>query len=230
MENSLRNQSHTILIQTNDGSNSLFQTEIGETYHSQFGAITESEHVFISNGLLDLNNENPEINILEIGFGTALNALLTLAGSKKNHRIHYTAIEKFPVQSELVMQLKYCERIDLQPFESAFLKMHNCDLGKEVPITETFYLTKLQTDIESYSPQSEQFDLIYFDAFSPNVQAELWKTEIFRRMFFGLKHGGNLVTYCAKGIVKEAMREAGFVVKRLAGPPGKRHMVKAIKL
>ncbi len=230
MENKFTIHSQAILVQTDDGSSSLFQADLGETYHSHFGAITESEHVFIRNGFLSLNTEKQEITILEIGFGTALNALLTLANTKINQKVHYTGIEKFPVQAELAKQLNYCESVVLQAFEDEFLKMHICDWAKETTITGTFYLTKLNVDIETYYPESEQFDLIYFDAFSPNVQAELWKAEIFRRMFLGLKPGGILVTYCAKGIVKEAMREAGFQVKRLPGPPGKRHMVKAIKL
>jgi tRNA U34 5-methylaminomethyl-2-thiouridine-forming methyltransferase MnmC len=230
MENKLQIHSQAILIQTDDGSSSLMQPDLGETYHSHFGAITESEHVFIRNGFLALNSGKPEICILEIGFGTALNALLTLANSKTNQKVHYTGIERFPVQVELAKQLNYCESADLQLFETEFQTMHQCDWAKETTISENFYLTKLKLDIESCFPESEQFDLIYFDAFSPNVQQELWKAEIFRRMFFGLKPGGFLVTYCAKGIVKEAMREAGFQVKRLPGPPGKRHMVKAIKM
>jgi tRNA U34 5-methylaminomethyl-2-thiouridine-forming methyltransferase MnmC len=229
MEKTFKKYSQPILVQTDDGSSSLMQPEIGETYHSHFGAITESEHVFIRNGFLSVPSDRTEINILEIGFGTGLNALLTLAYSTQNQTIHYTCIEKFPVPLILVDQLNYCEKDVLQQFKMVFLEMHRCEWMTENQITEQFYITKLNIDIQSYYTEKEQFDLIYFDAFSPNVQEELWTPEIFKRMFFGLKSGGILTTYCAKGIVKEALREAGFHVKRLEGPPGKRHMVRAIK-
>lgn len=207
---------------TEDGSNSLYLPEFDETYHSRHGAIQESLHVFIENGLETVSKEN--IKILEFGFGTGLNALMTLINSKEKH-IEYTGIEKFPLDITLLNQLNYAKREEeLVLFE----KIHLADWNKKAVITDNFTLEKIKSDFIKFQ-SDEKFDIIYFDAFAPRVQPELWTKEIFEKTFSFLSKEGILVTYCAKGSVKRTLKEVGFKVISLPGPPGKREMTKAIK-
>lgn len=207
---------------TEDGSNSLYLPEFDETYHSRHGAVQESLHVFIENGLKTVSKEN--IKILEFGFGTGLNALMTLINSKEKY-IEYTGIEKFPLDITLLNQLNYAKsEEELVLFE----KIHLADWNKKVVITDDFTLEQIKSDFIRFQ-SDEKFDIIYFDAFAPRVQPELWTKEIFEKTFRLLSKEGILVTYCAKGSVKRTLKEVGFKVISLPGPPGKREMTKAVK-
>ncbi|NOU48779.1 MAG: tRNA (5-methylaminomethyl-2-thiouridine)(34)-methyltransferase MnmD [Bacteroidales bacterium] len=217
------------ISRTEDGSDSLFNASLNEFYHSKYGAVTESEHVFIKSGLYEIINDNSPVHILEIGFGTALNAMLTLKEINKRQLVFYTAIELFPVDMEIAQKLNYCDAGDMKFYHEDFLKMHQSEWEKEIDISQNFKLKKRNIDLLTFQPEANCYDLIYFDAFSPNVQPELWTAAVFQKLFNSLKDNGILVTYCAKGIVKQALRQVGFVVKRLPGPPGKRHILQAIK-
>ncbi len=211
---------------THDGSFTLFIPEMNETYHSKFGAINEAMHVFIHSGLEQMNK--PVIKILEIGFGTGLNAFLTAKfffNQKRIAEIYYESIEKFPLEEEIYKKLNYAETDEENRL---FLQMHQADWNRDAELFPGFVLHKKKTDlIDFYS--DKQFDLVYFDAFAPNKQEELWTVEIFRNLYNHMNKKGILVTYSAKGQVRRNMLEAGFYVERIPGPPGKREMLRAVK-
>lgn len=218
--------SKRIVVKTEDGSASIFDERTGEHYHSIHGAIAESELVFIENGLQNVENKK-SISVLEMGFGTGLNAILTLRTiSERRICCDYTAIEAYPIEKEIVDCLDYCKNDSLKPYSNDFLKLHEVGWGKVEKISDCFSLLKIRSDMLDYEPGSQVFDLIYFDAFSPNVQPELWHEEMFQKLNKSMKPNGVLVTYCAKGIVKQALRNSGFEVKRLSGPMGKRHVLR----
>lgn len=216
------------IIQTLDGSTTIQITDWDECYHSRFGAVQEAKHVFIKNGLSLF--ENKEISILEIGFGTGLNAFVTYLESQKwKLAINYVGVEGYPVSSEEVVSMNYVRELNAESERKIFEKMHNCNWEEKIVLRDDFVLTKRNqffADIEDI----EIFDLIYFDAFGYNVQPELWSTAIFKKMYNSLKNNGVLVTYAARGVVKRSMIEVGFKVEKLAGPPGKREMFRAVKL
>lgn len=207
---------------TDDGSPTIWSEQYGETYHSGFGAVTESMHVFIKHGL-KLVNANP-LSVFEMGFGTGLNALLTLqtAGDIKVF-VKYHTIELHPVPLEIAKQL------DLpSATRQTGIRMHEAEWNKPVLITPDFELLKINTSFLNWTPGS-LYHLVYFDAFSPECQPELWTQEVFYKLFQMLYPGGILTTYCAKGYVRRNMIAAGFKVERLPGPPGKREMLRAIR-
>lgn len=213
------------LVITNDGSHSIYNSLINENYHSKHGAIVEAEHVFIKNGLLAENKK--QFNILEIGFGTGLNALLTSQKSKqKKININYHAIELYPLTKEYYAKLNYSDLIGEE--KSTFLMLHECKWEQENNINDYFNLTKNKTGVKEYFSNTI-FDIIYFDAFSPEKQPELWNKHIFENMYKLLKKDGFLITYCAKGKVKRTMKSVGFKIIVLDGPPGKRQMTRANK-
>lgn len=216
------------IIQTLDGSTTIQIKDWDECYHSRFGAIQEAKHVFIKNGLSLF--ENKEISILEIGFGTGLNAFITfLEAPKLGQTIIYVGVEGYPVSAEEVISMNYVSELNAENEREIFEKMHNSNWEEEISLREDFVLKKRNqffSDIEDI----ETFDLIYFDAFGYNVQPELWSTAIFQKMYNSLKPNGVLVTYAARGVVKRSMIEVGFKVEKLAGPPGKREMFRALKL
>ena len=213
------------LVITNDGSHSIFNPEVNETYHSKHGAIVEAEYVFIKNGLLAENKK--QFSILEVGFGTGLNALLTAQkAEQKEISINYHGIELYPVPKESYSQLNFTELIGEK--KSKLLQLHECEWEKEHIINNFFKLTKNEIALENYTSKTK-FDIIYFDAFSPEKQAELWTAEVFQNMYNLLNEDGFLVTYCAKGIVKRTMKAVGFEIIVLDGPPGKRQMTRANK-
>ncbi len=219
------------LVITKDGSASLYSKEFDEHYHSIHGALQESMHVFIRAGLHYKINEDrsASISILEIGFGTGLNALLTaIEAEKEKVHVHFTAIEKYPIEDALYTQLDY--GTVLAERDNNLLYMDICQSEWEIDkvISPYFTLRKCKTNIEDVHFLN-QFDLIYFDAFAPSSQPELWTKSVFDNMYTALKPGGILVTYCAKGEVKRTMRNAGFIVEPLPGPIGKREMTRAIK-
>lgn len=215
------------IITTSDGSTTIQLVEWNEQYHSIHGAIQEAYHVFIKNGLSLF--ENQEVNVLEIGFGTGLNAIITAIESRKLQlKINYSGVEAFPVKMEEITQLNYIEQLNASEFEGKFLEMHASAWEQEVAITDNFKLTKEKKDFQEIN-RTDFFDMIYFDAFGARVQPELWTESIFSIMFTALKDNGVLVTYCAKGSVRRAMQTVGFLVERLPGPPGKREMLRATK-
>jgi tRNA U34 5-methylaminomethyl-2-thiouridine-forming methyltransferase MnmC len=216
-------------LTTGDGSVTIHLPEWDEQYHSKHGAIVEAVHVFIVAGLQFWHNHNSgkEVSIMEIGFGTGLNALLTLLeASDKNLQISYTAVEGYPLEISEVRKLNYFRL--LHASEEDFLKLHSVDWELLSEINSNFQLIK-RRQFFSEIKDKNVFDLIYFDAFGARVQPELWTEEIFLKMFNALKLGGVLVTYAAKGSVRRAMQAVGFKVERLPGPPGKREMLRAIK-
>lgn len=215
------------LMDTNDGSKTIYIEELDETYHSFHGAIQEANHVFIKNGLQAF--ENTAISIFEMGFGTGLNALITWMNCEKlNLSVHYTGIEAYPVEAELLEELNYT--IELKEDASIkFESMHNALWDKTISLDKRFSLHKMNMKIEDFQPEMGSTDLIYFDAFGPNAQADMWDFAILLKMHQLLKIGGVFVTYCAKGQVKRDLKTLGFEVQSLDGPPGKREMVRAIK-
>jgi tRNA U34 5-methylaminomethyl-2-thiouridine-forming methyltransferase MnmC len=220
------------IITTGDGSTTIHLEEWNEQYHSTHGAIQEAIHVFIKSGLYHIQHTvNPDqIHILEIGFGTGLNAFITyLEAQKQQLSINYHGVEAYPVASAEITQLNYISELKAENDSSTFEKMHACNWEQEISISENFQLKKRQqffTEIEDIA----QFNLIYFDAFGARVQPELWTVAIFQKMYDALKNNGVLVTYSAKGSARRAMQEVGFTVERLPGPPGKREMLRATKI
>ena len=220
------------IIKTADGSVTIHLPDWNEQYHSKHGAVQEARHVFLKMGLYTLFKRKnlSRLSILEIGFGTGLNTFLTLLEAERlGLNIDYTGVEAYPVASEEVGMLNYPEAVQAEDKAGYFQKLHDADWEKEVEISEFFKLTKQQKKFDEIR-DSELYDLIYFDAFGARVQPELWTEEIFSLMFNALKAGGILVTYAAKGSVRRAMLAAGFQVEKLPGPPGKREMLRAVKL
>jgi len=216
------------IISTEDGSHTIAVPQLRAMYHSVHGAIQESKHVFIDAGLNFIrNNSCPQgLKIFEMGLGTGLNAFLTaIEAAKHKTTIQYTSIEPFPLSVEEVSLLNYPQYLQNQEL---FLKIHEVDSSEEIMISQFFSLRKENEDFVNYEPL-EKVHLIYYDAFAPNSQPELWTNEIFEKLFNMLHPNGTLVTYCSKGAVRRAMAAAGFSVQKLQGPPGKREILRAIK-
>ena len=216
------------VITTADGSKTIHLKDWDEQYHSKHGAIQEAYHVFIDHGLSLYNNRR--LSILEIGFGTGLNAFITfLEGKKTNLNINYVGVEAYPITSQELQQLNYITELKAENHTKDFELMHKSAWEKEVVLSTDFVLHKKQKDFNKLDFDNV-FDLIYFDAFGARVQPELWTESIFSKMFKALRNGGTLVTYAAKGSVRRAMQAVGFEVERLPGPPGKREMLRARKM
>jgi len=214
------------LIKTTDGSCTLYNSDLEEHYHSINGSIQESEHVFINAGLRYIALD--KIKIFEVGFGTGLNAFLSYMESLKSGlQIEYSGIEKYPVEKSLVNELNYSQLISPEN-HNIFIKLHECEWNKKIEISENFRFVKIEADFNEYILNTT-FDLIFFDAFAPDKQPEMWSQENFSKLYKSLNKGGILVTYSSKGMVKQNLRNAGFMVQRLQGPLGKRHMLRAIK-
>jgi len=211
---------------TNDESHTILNSETNETYHSNHGAISESIHVFINNGLLSIKKK--QLDVLEVGFGTGLNTFLSLIESnKKSIKLNYHAIDPNIIDISVIEKLNYHTFYNVK--KNKFLKIHTTNWNKTVKICNNFNLTKHHTKLEDFDLLFK-FDLIYFDAFSPRKQPELWTENIFILLYKKLYNKGILVSYCAKGSVKRLLQKVGFKVMTLKGPPGKREMIKAIKL
>ena len=215
------------LEQTADGSFTLYVPELDEHYQSVKGALTESQHIFIDMGLKHSQATNPYI--LEIGLGTGLNCFLTYLTSKETGQaIHYTGIERFPLSEEVIDQLDYATLIGKGEKE-VYQAIHQAAWNKEVQLSPHFSLHKIEGDFTQYSFLGK-YDLIYFDAFAPEKQPEMWEQPLFDMLYELLNPGGILTTYCAKGVVRRMLQAAGFTVERLAGPPGgKREILRATK-
>lgn len=214
------------LVVSDDGSHTLKIPALKEHYHSHRGALRESEHVFLKMGLDQFPLES-SLHILEVGFGTGLNALLTaLRMGKKS--VHYTTLEPYPVQGKFIEALNYTKVVPETNATEVFASIHDAECGGGCPIIDGFTIQKLQCKLENFIAE-QPLDLVYYDAFAPHAQPELWEPIIWQRLFAMMKDGGILVTYCAKGQVRRDMQGAGFTVERLAGPPGKREMIRATK-
>lgn len=215
------------IITTLDGSTTIQLVDWGECYHSVNGAVQEALHVFIKNGLLQQSKRN--VAILEIGFGTGLNAFVTyLEGDKNGFEIDYVGVEAYPVKEEEAFAMNYANTLGKLEQEDVFKRMHQCSWEIQHKISDAFFLTKKQQFFQDIN-YSNQFDIIYFDAFGYQYQPELWSTEIFAKMFAALQEEGLLVTYAARGAVKRSLKEVGFSVVKMEGPPGKREMMVGFK-
>ena len=215
------------IITTLDGSTTIQLVAWDECYHSKKGAIQEAYHVFIKNGL-DFFQNKP-ISILEIGFGTGLNAFITfLEAEKRNQKINYTGIEAYPLGLEEALAMNYPQQLAIEKGEAIFKELHTLDWEVENQVGKNFILKKRNQYFNDINDQN-QYDLIYFDAFGYQVQPELWSVAIFSKMFNALKDRGVLVTYAARGVIKRNLKEVGFEVQKFPGPPGKREMMIAFK-
>jgi tRNA U34 5-methylaminomethyl-2-thiouridine-forming methyltransferase MnmC len=215
------------LRRTRDGSHTLFVPTLNEHYHSIHGALQESLHVFVEAGLRARNEQKPAI--LEVGFGTGLNAWLTaIEAANTGLEVAYTALEKYPLIQTETAALGYGEIEGYEDHCKLFQELHKCNWEVMQPLTGNFSLCKKKVDLHDFETTTV-FDLIYFDAFAPDAQPDLWAVPVFEKMFAHLAPGGTLVTYCAKGQVKRNMKAAGFGVAALPGPPGKREMTRATK-
>ncbi|WP_159021350.1 tRNA (5-methylaminomethyl-2-thiouridine)(34)-methyltransferase MnmD [Formosa sp. L2A11] len=220
-------------ITTADGSSTIYLPDLDETYHSRHGAIQEALHVFIKEGLKYTLDQKPDLNpisILEIGFGTGLNAFLTCLQAKDlNCKIDYTGVEAYPVTADDLLHINYSKSINEGANESVFNTLHKVAWESKQDISEYFSLLKQQKSFNDITDNA-LYDIIYFDAFGPRVQPDLWGEAVFKIMFNALKPGGILVTYSAQGNARRAMQAVGFTVARIPGPPGKREMLRASKI
>jgi tRNA U34 5-methylaminomethyl-2-thiouridine-forming methyltransferase MnmC len=220
------------IIDTGDGSRTLFLEEINETYHSKHGAVQESLHVFIKNGLRYMFSEKPGrlLRIFELGLGTGLNALLTANESAKYKiPVEYTSLEPFPVPIEVIKELGYDEVIAYPYGDKVMNEIHECGWEKFHSIHSFFKIRKIHKTIRQYSAESKHFNLVYFDAFAPNKQPEIWQKDILRKVYDLMTGKSALVTYCAKGQVKRDMKDIGYTVHTLQGPLGKKEMIRGFK-
>lgn len=219
----------TIIETTEDGSHTLYVPEMDEHYHSTHGAIQESMHVYIDAGLRHC--KAAEVNLLEVGFGTGLNAFLTLLGAEiLQKRIHYTTLELYPVTATNAASLNFCDLIDPSRRDT-FEQLHTAEWETWVQISPLFWLKKVKMDLRDLpvNPPDAPFDLIYYDAFAPEKQPEMWRQEIFNKLFSLSRDNALLTTYCAKGVVRRMLQSTGYNVERLPGPPGKREILRATK-
>lgn len=215
------------IVTTSDGSSSIYLPDFDEHYHSHHGAMQESKHVFMKMGWELVAERKSHIDLLEVGFGTGLNAWLVYDEVRKNNRgnsVHYTSLELYPVTAEQAAQLNFVD----QSHQSEFILLHDAEWNVSTKINDKFTLEKVEVSLQDFQ-SAHNYDLIFYDAFAPRVQPELWTAEIFQKLYTLLNPGGVLVTYCAKGEVRRNMIAAGFSVEKLPGPPGKREMLRAVK-
>ncbi len=213
------------IVQTGDGSSTLLNSHFNEHYHSLSGSYRESMHVYINAGLRFINQK--EITVFEVGFGSGLNALLTLIEAmERGLTIHYLTIEKYPIPENL--WTRFVLHKEINQYRDYFLTLHKSPWDKDVEVVNNFVIRKIQGDWTVYQ-LDEEIDLVYYDAFSYDSQPEMWSQDRFEMIYRQMREGGVITTYAAKGVIKNNLRSAGFLVQRLPGAPGKRHMVRAIK-
>lgn len=201
-----------------------------EHYHSMHGALQESTHVYIQNGLLQI--QKSAVRILEIGLGTGLNCLLTydtFLKSENMHLIEYTAVEAHPIDPDIIAELGYHNQIKSIDSEKFLKQLHTSTANTTFEAATNFYCLLHHRKIEEITLPKNEYDLVYFDAFGPRNQPEMWSEEILQKMFDSIDSGGMLLTYCAKGSVKRSLKSIGFLVESLPGPPGKREITRALK-
>lgn len=216
------------IIVTGDKSKTLLIPELNETYHSTKGAIQEAQHVFIKEGLNFTDQK--EVNLLEMGFGTGLNALLSLnEANVTSKKIFYTTIEAFPISFELADQMEYISSLKFNHLQKAFQHLHDSSNERWINISDYFEFYKIEHPLFNCKLKPAHFDLVYYDAFGPKVQPDLWTTEALDIISKSMKTGGILVTYCAQGQFKRNLKALGFDVDSIPGPPGKREMTRATK-
>ncbi|AZA50495.1 peptidase [Chryseobacterium carnipullorum] len=217
---------------TNDGSKTLFINDLNENYHSHHGALQEAEHVFIKNGLNQVNDY--KINILELGFGTGLNVLVTIneyLKTDKNHVINYFSLEKYPINESEINDLAYFEHFDNPEFKNIYQKIHQADWGKSVEIIKGFHLKKIECDFFSLKDiDLPKINLVYYDCFGARVQPDLWEKPLFEMVSDKMSVNGLLTTYSSKGSVRRILQDLNFKVEKKQGPPGKREMMNAVKM
>lgn len=222
-----------LLFTTADGSSSLKIPEWDEQYHSKHGAIQEAKHVYLESGLAYYNTQNPDrtaLSVLEIGFGTGLNTFLTVIKAKTlNVQVDYVGVEAYPLTDAEWPLMNYAAQVEFPSAKMIFDSLHQSAWEENVEITPWFNLMKRKQRFEEFTAAA-CFDVIYFDAFGAKVQPELWEVSIFERMYKALRVRGVLVTYSAKGSVRRALKTVGFAVERIPGPPGKREMLRAVKM
>ncbi len=214
------------LYKTNDGSHTLYVKELDEYYHSIHGAVNESIHIFL-NSAFSFHSAT-DVSIFEMGLGTGLNAFLTMIRAEEEQRSAvYHAIEKYPLSQGLINQLNYAELFSGSKIQW-FDQIHSCGWEKDNQLTEFFTIRKIKADLVSYE-MHDKYDIIYFDAFAPDKQPDLWTGDIFRKLFDSMRPAGILATYSSKGSVRRTMESCGFQVEKLPGPPGKREMLRGAK-
>ena len=220
----MNNKPHIVVEPTADGSATLYVEELDEHYHSVKGALTESEHIYRDCAFLHRSNGTP-MRLLEIGFGTGLNAVVTAMVADADHPVHYISLEKYPVEAQLLTTLGYAKQVD----NTLLQAIHNAEWNKPVAITPYFTLEKRQADYLA-DPLPDCIDIVYFDAFAPEKQPEMWSEEAFARLYNALAPQAVLTTYCAKGHIRRLLSSLGLTVERLAGPiGGKREILRASK-
>jgi len=219
------------IVITEDGSSSFFSAEVKQYYHSHFGALQESMHIFIHAGLCSEYLSHLEhISILEIGFGTGLNALLTYFKAEElNKKIYYETVELYPLTFQEAAQLNYPNILDYENVKEIFTTLHSTPWDENVVISEHFTLNKRKISAIDAHFSPSTFNLVYFDPFSPDVQPELWTKTVFESIYNSMKENAILLTYCTKGTVKEVMRNIGFEVEKLPGPAGKREILRVYR-
>lgn len=233
MQEEEKNEGRVRLITTDDGSHSLFVPSLNETYHSFHGAVQESRHVFIKMGLdfMAAGNSEAPVYVFEVGLGTGLNALLAAEYAHSHQTdIHFTSIEAFPVGYELAKSLNYPGFLNHPDASLWFQKIHLCQWHHDEQVHPHFTINKLESRLEEHQLPQHRYNVIFFDAFAPNKQAELWDINILERIAHSMARGAVFVTYCAKGQLKRDLRTAGLEVETLPGPPGKKEMVRAVKI
>ena len=220
----MNNKPHIVVEPTADGSATLYVEELDEHYHSVKGALTESEHIYRDCAFLHRSNGTP-MRLLEIGFGTGLNAVVTAMVADADHPVHYISLEKYPVEAQLLTTLGYAKQVD----NTLLQAIHNAEWNKPVAITPYFTLEKRQADYLA-DPLPDSIDIVYFDAFAPEKQPEMWSEEAFARLYNALAPQAVLTTYCAKGHIRRLLSSLGLTVERLEGPiGGKREILRASK-
>ncbi|MGS0747553.1 tRNA (5-methylaminomethyl-2-thiouridine)(34)-methyltransferase MnmD [Halpernia sp. GG3] len=217
------------IIVTNDGAKTLYIRELNESYHSTHGALQEAKHVFIENGLKKINSY--DINILELGFGTGLNLLATINDflkTDKNHRINYHTLEKYPVNTNEILELAYFNLFEVK-LESIFNRIHSCEWNEKIELIPNFFFKKIKDDFHNLERiKLPPINLVYFDCFGSRVQPDLWEIDLLKKIKNKMTSGGLLTTYSSKGSFRRALKELDFEVEKLQGPPGKREMINAV--
>lgn len=217
------------VIDTEDNSKTLLIDQADVTYHSRHGAITESAHIFIDNGLKNIPTQN-KITVFEMGLGTGLNAALTSEFARENKQlITYHSVEKYPITPKEIEELTIAKQFNNNQTQADFIEIHEVNWGKNESINQFLSLTKHQADLLFFEMRQNYYNIIFFDAFGPKFQPDLWTVDVLQKMYSSLQSKGTLVTYCAQGQFKRNLKTAGFEVENLPGPPGKREITRAIK-